>query len=242
MTSNTFRVILFLILFSTASSLAQNRVTVADQLKSARESNKSALIIVSDNENSAEHIVELAKGAATEYVDIIEVNADDQDNFPIINEYRLDGVPLPCILVISDRGDTLGGLLSSQITAESISDVIPTPKYCEIAHMLRAGRSIIINISDSQFKSDKAAKELCEATAIELGEHGGAMSFDIHDEVEAKLINMLILDAELSDSYIAVINTQGMIVGRFHTLPTQQELIASTKEVVEATCSCGVEH
>lgn len=226
-------------LLTTVSCTAQTAMSVSDQLKSASDSKKTVLLVVSDKANSAEKIVALAEAVENERVEVVEMDAAAEANASLVSEYQLAGAPLPLMLVISDRGLTLGGLLEDQITAESIAEVIPTPKFSEISYLLSQGKSVFINVTNDSFESDKSAKELCEAASSQLGNSAATISFDANDKAESKLITMLNIKEKLKDSYIVVINQQGMMVDRYSKLPTESELVASAQKVVQTGCAPG---
>lgn len=85
-------------------------------------------------------------------------------------------------------------------------------------------------------------RELCESAKKEIAGKVEVVIVDTEDAKEEKLIEMLNIKNKLEDTFIVAINGQGMMSGRFDTIPTQTDLIAAATKVVQtgyAPGGCG---
>ena len=62
---------------------------------------------------------------------------------------------------------------------------------------------------------------------------------DAEDVNESKLITMLNIKNKLEDTFIIAINGQGMMSGRFDTVPAKADLIAAATKVMQGGCAPG---
>lgn len=233
-----FSTILFLLL--TAFSSYAQKLSVSSQLESAKESQTTVLLVVRDKENSAKALTEKVEKAAAKIKNtvIIEMDASDKANKAIVERYDLAQAPMPVMLLISDRGNSVGGMLEEHISTKSIVEAIPSPKFSEVTYLVEEGKAVIINVGNKKFASDRAANEMCNQAISELGDKASLISLDVNDKSEAELLKRLNVDSKLKDNYIVVINGQGIMVNRFTTTPTKDEIIAAANKHVH-TESCG---
>lgn len=233
---------LLAISLSTMSCSAEkNNGTVKEQLSKAKESGNTVFMVVTDSKTSADKLTQLVTEATKELskTQIIQMNVDDEKNAELVKEYKLGGAPMPLMLLFSDKGLMLGGMVEAQVTKENIINAIPTPKYSEITFALSQGKPVLAVISNSKFKSDKAAKEICSAAKKEMADKAEIIVIDTEDVKESKLIAMLNIKVKLVDSFIVAINGQGIMSGRFDIVPTQADLVAAATKVVQSGCAPG---
>ncbi len=146
---------------------------------------------------------------------------------------------MPVLLLFSNKGLMLGGMVEAQVTKEAIVDAIPTPKYSDITFALSQGKPVFAVVSNNKFKSDKSARELCESAKKEMTGKAEIIVIDAEDAKESKLISMLNIKNKLEDTFIIAINGQGIMSGRFDVIPAQTELVAAATKVVQSGCAPG---
>lgn len=228
--------------FSAMSCSAQkNSDTVREQLSKAKENGNTVFMVVTDSKTSAEKLTQLVTEVTKELskTQIIQMNTDDEKNVELVKEYKLSGAPMPLMILFSDRGLMLGGMIESQVTKENIIEAIPTPKYSEITYALSQGKPVLAIVSNNRFKSDKSARELCESAKKEMLDKAEVIIVDAEDAKESKLITMLNIKNKLEDTFIIAINGQGIMSGRFDAIPTKTDLITAANRVMQSGCAPG---
>ncbi|WP_042371926.1 hypothetical protein [Bacteroides neonati] len=228
-------------IFATSSCSAEKNTTVKDQLAKAKDNNNMVLMVVTDKNNSAEKMNGLVKESIKDLqnITIVQMSMDDEKNADLVKEYKLSGAPMPVLLLFSNKGLMLGGMVEAQVTKEAIVDAIPTPKYSDITFALSQGKPVFAVVSNNKFKSDKSARELCESAKKEMTGKAEIIVIDAEDAKESKLISMLNIKNKLEDTFIIAINGQGIMSGRFDVIPAQTELVAAATKVVQSGCAPG---
>ncbi len=238
---NVRKLMLFAVLAVMAFSCSAESASTKEQLANAKDEGKTVLVVVSDSNTSSDNLKSLAQSTATDLgnVSVIEMNRDDEANSELVAEYRLSGAPMPLLLVFSDKGLLMGGMIEEQATAEAIENAIPTPKSSEISYAISQGQPVIAVVSNSEFKSNKSALELCQQTVSEIDAGAAIVLVDTADANEARLIKQFSIADGISDTHIVTINTQGMLTGSFDSLPTKEELLSAATHVQQTGCSSG---
>lgn len=228
-------------IFATSSCSAEKNTSVKEQLAKAKDDNKTVLMVVTDKNTPAEKMNGLVKESIKDLqnVVIVQMSMDDEKNADLVKEYRLSGAPMPVLLLFSNKGLMMGGMIEDQVTKEAIVNAIPTPKYSDITFALSQGKPVFAVVSNGKFKSDKSARELCETAKKEMADKAEVVVIDAEDAKESKLITMLNIKNKLEDTFIIAINGQGIMSGRFDTVPTKADLIAAANKVVQSGCAPG---
>lgn len=233
--------LLAITVLATSSCSAEKNESVKEQLAKAKDDNKTVLMVVTDKNTSAEKMNGLVKESIKDLqnVTIVQMSMDDEKNADLVKEYRLSGAPMPVLLLFSNKGLMMGGMVEEQVTKEAIVNAIPTPKYSDITFALSQGKPVFAVVSNGKFKSDKSARELCESAKKEMADKAEVVVIDAEDAKESKLITMLNIKNKLEDTFIVAINGQGMMSGRFDVLPAKADLIAAANKVMQGGCAPG---
>lgn len=220
---------------------SESNLSVKEQLNGAKEKKQTVFLVVTDSVTPADSLNAIVNEVLsnTKNTMSIQMNVNDKANSDLIAEYRLNGAPMPLLLLISDRGLLLGGMLADRVTKQVLTDAIPTPKYSEITYAISKGNSVLALVSNEKFKSNQSALSLCASAKKLLNEKGEVIVIDADDSKESKLIEMLNIKSKPLDSYIVTINSQGIMSGRFETLPTVDELVGAAQKVVQTGCAPG---
>lgn len=226
---------------ATSSCSAENNASVKDQLAKAKDNNNTVLMVVTDKNTSAEKMNGLVKESVKDLqnITIVQMSMDDEKNADMVKEYRLSGAPMPLLLLFSNKGLMMGGMLEEQVTKDAIVNAIPTPKYSDITFALSQGKPVFAVVSNGKFKSDKSARELCESAKKEMADKAEIVVIDAEDAKESKLIAMLNIKNKLEDTFIVAINGQGIMSGRFDVIPAKADLIAAANKVMQGGCAPG---
>lgn len=213
---------------------------VKEQLSNAKNNNQTAFIVVTNKNVSSKDLTKVVTEATTgKQVAIIQMNIDDKENAELVKEYRLAEAPMPLVMIFSDKGTLLGGMQGSDVTKENIAEAIPTPKYSEIISALTQQKPVFIVLSNSNFGNNSSAQNLCNTVQKEMITNAEVVVVDPDDENEAKLIKMLNVKTKLENSAIIAINAQGIMSGRFDTIPSKEELHAAATKIVQSGCAPG---
>lgn len=230
---NLFRTLLFsaVAVVAVGASARNGDKTVKEQMFSAKKNANTVLMVVTDSKTSTKNMTHLLTETVKSMpkVQIVEMNVDDKNNAELVEEYRLTDSEFPLLLIFSDKGMSVGGMLEPEVTKENIENVIPSPKYSQILFALSQGNPVFTVISNSKFKSNKAAIARCEAVKKQLGGKAEVIVVDTEDIKESKLVEMLNIKTKPEDSFIVAIDVQGDIQG-YQTIPTQSELLAAVAD------------
>ena len=229
------------------SATAQTKASAQDMLMAAIKEEKTVLMVVGDKANPSTALKTLAESvvAGKDNVAIIEADKEDKANASFVSTCRIESAPMPLLLVFTNKGLLLGGLTEKQASKEAIANILPTPKYSEMMQAISQGKSVIAVVSNAKFSSDKSANTLCRAVASKVKNGAEVINVDSEDGDEATLIKMLNIKETPKDSYIAVINGQGMVTAGFGKLPTEAELLEAATKTVHVhsdACGCGHHH
>lgn len=239
---NLFKTVLLSVvtLFGISCSAGNEAKTVKEQLLKAKEEGKTVFMVITDANSSGDKLTQTIADATKDVPDtqIIQMKADDGTNDELVVEYRLVGAPFPLMLIFSDKGVPVGGMLESQATKEVILDAIPTPKHSDIVFALSEGTPVLAIVTDKEFKSNKAAIEMCESAKKAMNGKAEIVIVDAKDAKESKLIKQFNIKNAPADSHIVAISAQGIMQG-YSTVPTQAELVAAATKAGHAhTGSC----
>ena len=198
-------------------------------------------MIVTDSATNASRLDSIVGSVITEKSNVtaVTMNMDEKANAELVKEYRLNGAPTPLVLVMSDRGLLMGGMLENQVSRESLEEAIPTPKFSDISYALSKGTPVIALVSNSKFESDAKAENICKSAKDSMSGKVEVIRIDTEDSAESKLITMLNIKGKLKDSYIVAINAQGIMSGRFENVPDVGELVEAAQKIVQTGCAPG---
>ncbi len=234
-----FSVLLAALMMIGATAVASQGVK--EQIAAAKEQSKSVLLVVHDKDTSPQKLTTVAKSAQSELSDVVvlELNRDDASAQAVVEQYRLSGAPMPIMLVFSDNGLLVGGIAEQYATKQIVVESVPTPKYSDITYALSQAKPVVVLISNSSLKSDKAAREVAKSATNQV-QGAEVVVIDPRDAAEARLLEMFNVKPNLKDSYIIAVNSQGAMTGRFSSLPSTEELVkAATEQVQNTQCGSG---
>ncbi len=214
---------------------------VTDLLTKAKEDGKTVIMVVSNKTASAEKLTLSVNEAVKdiEKITVVQMNTDDAANAEMVTKYRLGDAPLPLVLLFSNKGVAIGGLLEDQVNKESIADAIPTPKEGDIIYALSLGKPVFAVVSKNNFEEKDKTIATCKKSQFELNGNAEVIEIDLDDSKESKLIEKLYVDKTLTKPFTVVINAQGLMSGKFTGIPDQAQLLAAAKKVMQTGCAPG---
>ncbi len=227
---------------STGSASGQSSSSVERQMKLAQLNKDNVLMLVTEGKSTNSSLRDLVHSIANELedVEVIEIDCNDKENSEIVAEYKIDEISAPLVLIFSSKGLLIGGITEKQATKKTIIDLIPTPKYNDISYSLYLHIPVMVIFTNADFKTNNKAISLCEEVKSELKNRANVVIVDVKDSREDKLLKMLGVKKSIKDSYIMVLNSQGMLTGQFKSLPTKVELVGAVNEIVHSPgCGCG---
>lgn len=248
MKKNLLLVVASMLLVATSCTAGGNEVSektaeigVKEQLEKAKDERKTVFMIVTDSAANVARLDSIVRTVIAENNNLtaVTMNMDEEANAELVKEYRLNGAPTPLLLVMSDRGLLMGGMLENQVSKESLEEAIPTAKFSDISYALSKGMPVIALVSNSKFGSDSKAEKVCNSAKDKMSGKAEVVRIDSEDAAESKLITMLNIKEKLKDSYIVVINAQGIMSGRFEKVPGEDELVDVAQKIVQTGCAPG---
>ncbi|MCX6335650.1 MAG: hypothetical protein NT092_15350 [Bacteroidia bacterium] len=216
--------------------------STADNIMAAKNAGKAVfLVVTSTGATGTDKAIQIAHAAnfINKNAVVIQMNKDDAANASLVNEYRLSGVPVPLILVISSKGLPTGGYILEQATAENVAALVPSPKLEEVYSAINSGKYAIVVFSKNTFTDRSEVLKECKKAVSTLGE-AVLVEVDINDNNEANFFNQLRIDkTQLTASLTLVINKQGQVAGTATTIPDATKLVAAAKTPVAGGCGPG---
>ncbi len=235
--------VLLVALFSTTSLMAQSRGESAErQINRAKLNKHTVLMVVSNSDDMGKELSEVAHSVAKSQgdVDVVEVNMDLKANRSIVERYSISNLTDPTLLILSPDGLLMGGLREEEATSEAIIEAIPTPKENIILFATHIHKPVLAIFTNSEFKSNSEAIRLCEEVKADLKDRAEVVVIDVKDSNEKRLIEMMGINKRIKDSFIVVINSQGLTTAGFKRLPSKEELRAAADKIIHSEgCGCG---
>jgi len=215
------------------------------KIEAAREEGKAAFVVVSDSE-TPEGEVEKALGIAQEAntihekAEVIQLVRDDEANASLVQEWQLNGVPMPLIVVMSSSGRVTGGQFLSQATAENVAAMVPSPKLKTVYEALDEGKHTIVTFTKQSFSNRDAVIEECRKAVSLLDNEAVLVEVDMNDEKETSFMKQVRLDKNSAKEPVTfVINKQGQVAGTATSIPDAEKLVSAANTPVQGGCAGG---
>jgi len=229
-----------------ATLLVANIFVSADTKQDIEKANKKGqvvfLVVTEKGNTKNQEAMILAQNAQKTIVEstVLELDRGNVVDQALVKEYGLAGAPAPLILVIAKNGYVAGGELLSNLTAETLIKMVPTPKEEDVIKAINDGKHAILVFSKKSFTDRKEAiKNSKEAVSMLNGE-AVFIEVDMDDPKETNFTNKLRIDkSKTNASTTLVFNKQGQLAGTSTTIPDAQKLVSAAKTPVKGGCGPG---
>lgn len=214
------------------------------ELEAAKKAGKSVFLVVTGNKitetGKATSIAKQASGKVKNSL-VAQLNRDDVANAELVAKYRLDGAPLPLILVISPKGYATGGLLLADASVEKLAKLVPSPKMDEVYEALNGGKSVLIVVSKKSNMDKSKVVANCKLAVSQLNDNARLIEVDRDDAKEADFIKQLNMNNVTNKSSIMVLNKAGQTTGVFEGVTEPAVLKTAATKVIRGGCgsSCS---
>ena len=213
------------------------------ELNNAKKAGKAVFVVVTGaGLTNTDKATTIAKAANAIYKNavVVKMNRDDAANAKLVTEWRLTGVPLPLILVVSPKGLPTGGYVLEQATAENISALVPSPKLEAVYEAIGSGKHAIVVFTKKSFADRTEVLKIAKEAVSKLNNEAALVEVDMDDSKETNFMNQLRIDRLATKASITlVINKQGQVAGTSTTVPDAAKLVAAAKTPVKSGCGPG---
>ena len=217
--------------------------STADQLRIAAEEGKVAFVLVTaPGAVGVEQAKEIIHGAMKQVEKslIAELDRSDEANAALVAKYGLSGAPVPLILVFASNGAIAGGNLSSKLTSQQLTEMIPSPKKAEVLQVLQSGHAVLLTASRDGMNSKSDVKACCAAACSQMTNKCQAVEINMDDKAEADFLKQLKVNSLSAEPVTVVINAQGQVTGSFNGPVDVGSLVqAANKKVSSGCCPPG---
>jgi len=216
---------------------------VQAELNKAKKAGKAVFVVVTGNGvNNSAQATTIAKGANKIYKNavIVEMKRDDVANASLVAEWRLSGVPLPLILVLSTKGTLAGGYVLEQATSENIAALVPSPKLEIVYEAIGEGKHAIVVFSKNTFNDKTEVMKECNKAISQLNNEAVLLEVDMDDAKEKGFMQQVNVSPLMAKGSVTlVINKQGQVAGTSTTVPDAAKLVSAAKTPVRGGCGPG---
>lgn len=227
---------------TTQTTGKKNNTKLQADLNAAKKAGKAVFVVVTGTgAANADKATDLAKRAASVNKNalVVQMNKDDAANSQLVGEWRLEGAPVPLLLVISPKGYPTGGYLLEQATAQKLADLIPSPKLDDVYGALNNKKSVFLVISRKSNTDRTTMIENCKSAVLKLQNKAAIIEIDPSDSKEARFIKQLSLRNTPNTSFVLVLNASGQTTGSFEGKAEISQLVSAATKVISGGCGSG---
>jgi len=215
----------------------------AEELQTAAEAGKVTFLLVTEpgagGVNETKQMIQSAMTQVPGSV-LIELDRADVANSSLVQKYGLTAAPVPLVLVFGANGVMAGGNIASQMTAQELVAMIPSPKKAEVLKAIQSGMAAYVTASRSGMPSSTAVAGGCAAACSQMMGKCVAVNVNMDDPLEAEFLALLKVNMQSAEPVTVVINAQGQITGSFNGPVDVAQLVqAATKKAGGGCCPTG---
>ncbi len=222
----------------------QKPSVVQASLDKAKKEGKVVFVVVTSKSSTGnDKATAIAKGATAKYKNaiIVQLDRDNLANANLITLFRLTGAPLPLILVVSPKGNAVGGFILNEANSDKLIELIPSPKLDDIYVAANSGTPVFLIVSKANYTDRLKLLGNCKAAKTQLKNKVSIIEIDLADAKEQKFIKQLNLKTTANKSTVLVLNTTGQVTGTFEGNADITQLTQAATKVNKGGCnsSCG---
>ena len=226
---------------SCGSTAKQETLTVKKLEQQAKRSGKAMLIIATDDSTTTDQIASATKIGEelqlSKELTIKTVNISQEANKALSAAWRLENAPLPVFLLISKRGNFMGGIPLQYANQTRLEALIPSPGFDQVMASINKKQAAIISIGTKDTPDYQANINKCTKIAKQLGNQANMISVDSANPTEASFLTKLGLSGQ-NEGKIVIINTSGQVAGVFNTATPVAQLVQAAT-AVQSGCGTG---
>ena len=171
--------------------------STSEQIESAVSvGNVSFVLVIEPGAAEIDRAKQMIQNAMTKIPGsvLIESNRTDAANSSFVDKYKLAAAPVPLILVFASNGVLSGGNLASNLTAEKIVAMVPSPKKAEVLKAIQTGQAAYVTASRPGMTSKTAVVKGCAAACVQMQGKCVAIDVNMDDPAEMGFLKQLKVD------------------------------------------------
>lgn len=213
--------------------------SVKDQLSTAKKNGNAVfLVITSTNVKEISKLATVANQAnkKVKKSTVIQMNRDDAANKELVTQYGLASIAVPFVLVISPKGMAVGGYSASQVTADLLVKLIPSPKYDEVLVAINAKKPVFIIAGKKSFTDKASVLTACKVAAKAVVNTPVIIEVDMSDVKEADFLKQMGVNTLSTKTVTVVVNSTGNITGTFNGEQPAKTLSDAANKIIKKSC------
>lgn len=231
-----------ILIIAVLSIIINANAQVKTEIEKANKAGNVVFLVVTETNKDVANAKSIAEKANKSYKKskVITMDMNDKKNSTLISKYRLQGAPMPLILVISKNGTVVGGSPASQVKSDDLVQMIPSPKLENVYEAINSNKHAIVVFTKKSFVDKTEVVKNAKKAVSNLNNEAVFIEVDIDDNKEAGFMKQLGIDKfSTKASVTVVINKQGQVVGTSTTVPDVAKLVSAAKTPVKSGCGPG---
>lgn len=215
---------------------------INDDLEKAKKDGKVVFLIITGkgalNVNKA---VTLTKEASSKVKNTttLQLNRDDASNSAIVSKFRIQGVPIPFILVISAKGLPVAGIDPAQSTSDDLVKAIPSPCQDAVFVGLNEKKPVFIIVSKKGYTDKISVVSTTKSAILKIASKSEIVEIDFDDKKEAEFLKQLGVISMKGLTVTVIINAAGQITDKLVGVQNIDRLVSlATKPPAKAGGCC----
>ena len=156
-----------------------------------------------------------------------EVAVQAEGDKGLVDKFRVQGAPMPLVLVIAPNGAVTGSAVGTG-KSETLKAAIVGPRAAECLKLLQTGKLVLVCVQNAQSKAAKEAIKGVDAFKAEekIKAFTASVTIDPEDAAEKEFLVQLGIDSKLETATTVVIAPPGRIIGAYSGAVDPEKLFA----------------
>lgn len=219
-------------------------------LTDASTQNQNVILVISDhNKTGEEASLALAQetAALTSNTLVALINKDLPEHQVLLQKYNLSRYPAPYLIILSPDRFITGGVVPGKMEAARLVTFVPSAKYNEALKARSEKKPSFILVHGNQDDSKTQWLNRLNESASKLTPQAAVITLQSTDAAEKSFIERLGVQPDGNENVVVVLNSAGMVSGKFNTLPEVTLLTQTATKQISKGCgsscpsskSCG---
>lgn len=219
-------------------------------LADASAQNHNVILVITDkNQTGEEASLALAQetAALTTNTLVALINKDNSEHQALLQKYNLLRYPAPYLIILSPDGVVTGGVVPGKMEAARLATFVPTARYNEALKARSEKKPSFVLIHGNQDGNYTQWVNRLNESASKLTPQASVITVPVTDATEKSFIERLGVQPVANENVVVVLNSAGMVTGKFNTLPEVGVLTQTATKQISKGCgsacpsskSCG---
>ncbi len=153
------------------------------------------------------------------------VNIADPSERAIVQRFNVSRAPMPMALVVAPNG-AITGVFSQKFDEKKVEAAFVTPCMMQCMKSLQEGKLVLVSLQSGQPRALPGGAQQFQADEM-FRKRTVAVALNVEDPAEERFLRDMQLDAAgLKTTSVALLAPPGVLVGRFPSNVTKEELAA----------------